>query len=168
MFSFQILKHVLRCHVLSGLCLFRLIYYLQFFKKYDAYLTWRRDVEWFAGKILYFFFQLIHFLCEFLRCLLQRLGVDHDPVSLHQCQNGHERHFYFLKQLCQSCLFQFFLQTCFQLKRDVCILCCIFVHRFRFEVAHVLLVLAPLPYQLVNMDGFIFQIYFCHVVHSMT
>ena len=136
-------------------------------EQHFAHLLGRGDVELHTCQAVHFFFYLVHAGGEVARGFLQGFGIDAHTVAFHIGKYGHERHFDVAEEGFGIVLLQFFLQYVFQLQGDIGILARVPIYIDRVKVAHILLVLSFRADEFFYFDGFVVQVDFGKVVHSV-
>ena len=127
----------------------------------------RGNVELHTCQAVHFLLDLLHTGGEVARSLFQGFRINTHAVPLHVSQYGDERHLDVTEKGFGIVLLQFLFQYVFQLQGDIGVLARVPIYISRGEVAHILLVLSFRTDKFFYLDGFVVQVDFGKVVHSV-
>ena len=161
----ELLKHLLRRDVLSGLGLFRLLHNLHLAEKHFSHLLRRGDVKLMSGELVDVSLYLLHAFGEHLGRFGKGFGVQTHARGLHFGKHRHQRHLYIVEQLLHTSFLKTRLQHVVEAQRDVGILSGIVTDGGRGEVAHAILTFSLRSDKLVDVDSLIIEQSFGKDVH---
>jgi len=140
MFVSKFFQYIFRSRILAGLGFFGFVIQMQPVKQYFSDLQRRIDIEFSAGQLKNFLFDLHHVFRKNFGTLTQSFTVDAYSCFFHYHQNLHKRHFNFIKQFLEFIGCQFLFQHLFQTKRNICIFSSIFHEFGNFHVSDIQLI----------------------------